>query len=188
MIYQLTCAYCMADQDEMRKISLETYTVLENLEKIKEFMFADLDKTIELVHSNKGAPNFMLALVLCAYTEFWGKLMFPSDESKKCFDAFFCKLGTRYVEVMTHPNTSIYGSIRCGLIHAYLIKGNAKIVIEGGDCGIIYDDKTKVYIFYVRRYLEDFKFAVNNYLYELKIDLNKFNNAKKALEKRPQML
>jgi hypothetical protein len=28
-------------------------------------------ETIELVHSDKGAPNFMLALVLCAYTEFW---------------------------------------------------------------------------------------------------------------------
>jgi hypothetical protein len=25
-------------------------------------MFADLDKTIELVHSDKGVPNFMLAL------------------------------------------------------------------------------------------------------------------------------
>jgi hypothetical protein len=45
----------MADQDEMRKISLETYTVLRNVEKIKEFMFSDLDKTIELVHSEKGA-------------------------------------------------------------------------------------------------------------------------------------
>ena len=37
-------------------------------------MFTDLDKTLELVNTPKGAPNFMLALVLCCYTEFWGKL------------------------------------------------------------------------------------------------------------------
>jgi hypothetical protein len=50
---------------------LETYTVLQNIDKIKEFMFADIDKTIALIHSDMGAPNFMLALVLCSYTEFW---------------------------------------------------------------------------------------------------------------------
>jgi hypothetical protein len=72
----------MTDQNEMRKISLETCTVIKNMEKIKEFMFADLDKIIEIVHSDKGAPNFMLALVLCAYTEFWGKLMLPSGDCK----------------------------------------------------------------------------------------------------------
>jgi hypothetical protein len=66
----------MTDQDKMRKISLETYTVLRNIEKIKEFMFSDLDKTIELVHSEKGAPNFMLALVLCSYTQFWKTICF----------------------------------------------------------------------------------------------------------------
>jgi hypothetical protein len=57
----------MTDQDEIRKISLET-CVLRNIENIKEFMFSDLDKTIELVHSEKGAPNFMLTLVLSSYT------------------------------------------------------------------------------------------------------------------------
>jgi hypothetical protein len=175
----------MADQDEMRKISLETYTVLQNIDKIKEFMFADLDKTIELVHSNKDAPNFMLALVLCSYTEFWGKLMLPSQRCKKCFDAFFCKLGTKYADVI---NQDIYDKIRCGLVHEYLIKGNAKIVIEGGDCGIIYDGRTKMYTFCVRRYLEDFKFAVNNYIGELKTDLDKFKNAKKALDNKAQLL
>jgi hypothetical protein len=30
------------------------------------------------------------------------------------------------------------------------------IVIEGGDCGIVYDKK----IFYIRKYFEDFKIAV----------------------------
>ena len=120
----------MTDQDEIRKISLETYTVLQNIEKIKEFMFADLDKTIELVHSNKGAPNFMLALVLCSYTEFWGKLMLPSKSCKDCFDSFFCRLGRKYEEVINRQDTNIYGRIRSGLVHEYLIRGSAKIVIE----------------------------------------------------------
>jgi len=61
-------------------------------------------------------------------------------------------------------------------------------VIDGGDCGIIYDDNNKTYTFYIRRYLEDFKFAVNNYISEVKTDLNKFNDAKKAIEKGVQLL
>jgi hypothetical protein len=178
----------MTDQDEMRKISLETYTVLKNIEKIKEFMFSDLDKTIELVHSDKGAPNFMLALVLCSYTEFWGKLMLPSGKDKECFEAFFRKLGTKYEEVMNDPNTNIYGRIRCGLVHEYLVKGSSKIVIEGGDCGITYNNKTRIYTFYIRRYLEDFKFAVNIYFHELRTNLHKFDEARKALEKEVQLL
>jgi hypothetical protein len=169
------------DKDEMRKISLETHSTLQNIEKIKEFMFADLDKTIALVSSDKGAPNFMLALVLCCYTEFWGKLMLPSRSEKKCFDAFFYKLGTRYQELIEDTDTGIYGRIRCGLVNEYLIKGNTKIVVEGGDCGIIYDTKTKKYTFCIRKY-QDFKFAVNNYIEELKTNLEKFRNAKKVLE------
>jgi hypothetical protein len=43
----------MTDQDKVR----ETYTVLKNIEKIKEFMFADLDKTIELVHSDNASSD-----------------------------------------------------------------------------------------------------------------------------------
>jgi hypothetical protein len=73
----------------MRKISLETYSVLENIQKIRDFMFADLDKTIELVNSGKGAPNFMLALALCSYTEFWGKLILPSEKDKNCLTLSF---------------------------------------------------------------------------------------------------
>ena len=38
-------------------------------------MIADLEKTINLVNSNQGAPNFLLALALCCYTEYWGKFL-----------------------------------------------------------------------------------------------------------------
>ena len=97
----------MTNQDEIREISLETYT-LKNIEKIKEFMFADLDKTIELVHSDKGAPNFMLALVLCAYTHFWGKLMKFSGNDKERFDAFFRKLVTKNMKMCSIVNMQTF--------------------------------------------------------------------------------
>jgi hypothetical protein len=179
----------MTDQDEMRKISLETYTVMKNIEKIKEFMFADLDKTIELAHSGKGAPNFMLALVLCAYTEFWGKLMLgvKTDKNQESFDAFFRKLGRKYGDLLD-KHRHIYSKFRSELVHEYRIKGSSKIVTEGGDCGIAYNDKTGIPTFYIRRYLEDFKFAVNNYISELRTDLDKFNKAKEALENKAQLL
>jgi hypothetical protein len=114
--------------------------------------------------------------------------MLTSRNEKECFDAFFCKLGTRYQELIEDADTGIYGRIRCGLAHEYLIKGNTKIVVEDRDCGIIYDTKTKTYTFCIRKYLEDFKFAVNNYIEELKTDLEKFRNAKKVPEKGAKLL
>lgn len=42
--------------------------------KVREFMFDDIDKTLQLVHATRGAPNFLLPLGLCCYTEYWGKL------------------------------------------------------------------------------------------------------------------
>jgi len=44
-------------------------------------------------------------------------------------------------------------------------------VIEGGDCGIDFDEKTGIFTFYVRKYLEDLKFAVNQYICGLDADL-----------------
>ena len=74
---------------------VEEKITVQTIEKIKEFMFADLDKTIALVNSCNGAPNFMLALVLCCYTEFWGKLMlYPEKDEKKSFDTFFANWGS----------------------------------------------------------------------------------------------
>ena len=61
-------------------------------------------------------------------------------------------------------------------------------MIGGGDCGIDLDNKTRIFTFYVRRYLEDLKFAVTQYTYELNTDLEKLNGAREALEKMPQLL
>jgi len=39
--------------------------------KVREFMFNDIEKTLCLaVNPQVGAPNFLLALNLCCYTEY----------------------------------------------------------------------------------------------------------------------
>jgi hypothetical protein len=120
--------------EDVKKTALETYRLFDTINKIKEFTFADLDKTIELVNTPKGAPNFMLALVLCCYTEFWGKVKFPEGGSGEHFKEFFKTLGVRYenplqqlgdIEVNTQKGkpkkvNKIYHDIRCGLAHSYL--------------------------------------------------------------------
>jgi hypothetical protein len=43
---------------------------------VKKSMFVDIEKAINLSkNSSIGAPNFLLALGLCCYTEYWG--IFP---------------------------------------------------------------------------------------------------------------
>ena len=63
-------------------------------------------------------------------------------------------------------------------------RDNSVIKIEGGDCGIVYDKKKRNYSFYIRKYLEDFKIPINKYIEELKADPDKFNRAKRVLERK----
>lgn len=165
-------------------------------------MFADLDKTIELVNTPKGAPNFMLALILCCYTEFWGKVKFPERGSGEHFKEFFKTLGIRYENLLqqlgdievniqkgkTKKVNKIYHDIRCGLAHSYLVDGNARIVIEGGHTGLEYDHSTKVYTFYIRRYLEDFKLAVNKLVLDIGLEVEKFKQAEKVVNSEFQLI
>src|SRR5919197_1754723 len=117
----------------------EEEVTVQTIQKIKEFMFADLDKTIALYDiSPTHAPNFMLALVLCCYTEFWGRLIVSpkgEHEDKRCFKTFFCKLGMKYKDLLLYRD--IYDHVRCGLVHEYSIKSvkgdDSVIKIEGGD-------------------------------------------------------
>jgi hypothetical protein len=193
----------LKNEEDVKKTALETYRIVDTIKKIQEFMFADLDKTIELANTSKGAPNFMLALVLCCYTEFWGKLKLgiPEGNSSKCFTELFKTLGTRYdnllqqlgdLEIITHKKkhmvNKVYHDIRCGLAHSYLVEGSARIVIEGGHSGIEYDERTQTYIFYVRRYLEDFKLAVSRLIAEIEMDIDKFEEAKKVIKSNLQLI
>ena len=158
-----------------------------SLNKIRKFMFGDLDKTIDLVNTNKGAPNFLLALILCCYTEFWGRLVngMPKGDSEKCFNEFFDRLGNCYQQERKRSTCQIYKDIRCGLVHSYLTRKNAKIKIKGGKCGIVFDPSTKEYTFYVERYLYDFKKAVDHYISGLANGSERLDKMEKALQAKP---
>ena len=64
-----------------------------------------------------------------------------------------------------------------------------KIVIEGdGDCGIEYDSTTRTYTFNINKYFEDFKIAVNNFIYGLESgneDVSKFRD---VIESKPMLI
>jgi hypothetical protein len=92
-------------------------------------MFDDIDKTIQLAHTPRGAPNFLLALGLCCYTEYWGKLLLGierndgrrGEPSKVPFEAFLKRLDHYYYEELLQ-RADIYRDIRCGLSHPGICK------------------------------------------------------------------
>ena len=69
---------------------------------VRRFMFDDIDKTIGLADNpNVGAPNFLLALGLCCYTEYWGKLLtgvskYDASRGRIGFNAFIVRLDRVY--------------------------------------------------------------------------------------------
>jgi hypothetical protein len=148
----------------------------QSLEQIKNFMFADLDKTVNIDEK----PNFLLALVLTCYTEYWGRIVkgTPNGSSPDCFNIFFDMLGSCYSKCRTM--TDVYRHVRCELVHSYGIEGNASI--DGGNtCGVEYESSTNTYRINVRKYAEDLKAAVENYLKQIDTDSAKFALMEKAL-------
>jgi hypothetical protein len=56
-------------------VALQTSDHLVSIKKVRDFMFGDLEKTLSLVNTPDRAPNFLLALALCCYTEYWGQFL-----------------------------------------------------------------------------------------------------------------
>jgi hypothetical protein len=154
-------------------------------------MYEDIQKTLDLSNSPKGAPNFLLALVLCCYTEYWGKLLLenPKESSRKAFEAFFKRLGQDYQTLVDNTDIDIYRDIRCGLAHAYLIEGrDAAINIGKGSNGVVYDPKLNKYTLYVSTYFEDFKNAVDVYINGLESGAENLSNLENALKAKPELI
>ena len=85
---------------------LHTNDYIVSVKKVKDFMFGDLEKILSLVKTSDGAPNFLLALALCCYTEYWGQFLIGKKNkfhgySRKCFNEFFKRLGPRYNYLIT---------------------------------------------------------------------------------------
>jgi len=143
----------------------------------------------------------LLALGLCCYTEYWGKLLLGIEKkekrepSEKPFNEFLYKLdGTYYRDLsgrLDKQGLSIYSNIRCGLAHAYLIEGGKSATIDigsKGQHGIEYDFEKSKYIFWVRAYFKEFKNAVNSYIIGLEEGTEDFAKLAKALKKRPELV
>jgi hypothetical protein len=133
-------------------------------------------------------PNFLLALGLCCYTEYWGKLKlgFAQDESRDSFEAFLVELDKSYYDPI---KSDIYKNVRCGLAHSYLIEGNSRIDIDNmGPHGIEIDRNLDTYAFYVQTYFEEFKRAVDKYIANLDSGKASVMLLEDALKNKPQLL
>ena len=56
-------------------VPLHINDYIVSVKKIRDFMFGDLEKTLSLVNTPARAPNFLPALALCCYTEYWGQFL-----------------------------------------------------------------------------------------------------------------
>jgi hypothetical protein len=134
-------------------MSFVTSPYRDSVLNVKRFMFDDIEKTLNLAnYKTIGAPNFLLALGLCCYTEYWGKLLLgvtkqQTRKSGDAFNAFLERLDRTYYNNLKKTH-NIYVDIRCGLAHAYLIDGNARIDTGNmGIHGIEFDVTNNIYIF-----------------------------------------
>jgi hypothetical protein len=164
--------------------------------RVRRSMFNDIEKTIGLANNQTiGAPNFLLALGLCCYTEYWGKLVKAikkGDEShgKTAFYAFLERMDSAYYGHLINSGVKLYKEVRCGLAHAYLIEASGDARIDMGDIGlhgIEYDNTSKKYVFWVRTYFDEFKAAVTKYVNGLESGLENVHDLEDSLDGRPEL-
>jgi hypothetical protein len=187
----------------MENTEFEKWLYLESVRKVREFMFEDIDKTMQLVDSPRGGPNFLLALGLCCYTEYWGKLVLGIEKkerrepSEDPFNEFLLRLDPIYYRKLSEDlknvdeKLDIYKNIRCGLAHAYMIEGGKEATIntgKRGHRGIEFDFKEKKYTFWVRAYFKEFKEAVDRYLKGLDEGTEDIGKLANALRNRPELI
>jgi hypothetical protein len=164
---------------------------------VRRFMFDDIDKIIGLADNpNVGAPNFLLALGLCCYTEYWGKLLtgarkFDESVGRNAFNAFLERLDRVYYGNLIGSGVELYKEVRCGLAHAYLIETSGNAGIDMGNAGlhgIDYDKTNNKYVFWVRTYFDEFKAAVNKYINGLESGTENLQSLEDSLNNRPELV
>jgi hypothetical protein len=158
--------------------------------RVRNFMFGDIDKTLMLANNPQiGAPNFLLALGLCCYTEYWGKLKcgIAKNRSQDAFEAFLVELDYQHYDTL---KTQIYKDVRCGLAHAYMIENRSSMIDaeHGGSYGIEFDSIKNEYTFFVRTYFKEFRNAVNRYITNLENGTASVVLLETALENKSELL
>jgi hypothetical protein len=109
--------------------------ILARLQRAREFQMNDLKRSIFLART-----NFLTALGLAAYTEFWGHFITGTDKAPASFDAFFPLLGANYRRTI-QAEPKVYDLFRNGLAHEYLPK-RRQFTIYGVD-GELSDDQIR---------------------------------------------
>jgi hypothetical protein len=161
---------------------------------VRKFMFEDIEKTLLL---KRRAPNFLLALGLCCYTEYWGKLKIgvsEKDQNRKSRDSFegflYEYLDPNYYAQLEKEGADIYKDVRCGLAHAYLIERKTSSIdaLHDGNHGIDYDPTSNRYTFYVKTYFIEFKSGVNKYIRGLEDGTENIDLLEQCLIGKPMLI
>ena len=156
----------------------DLHKIREFINKIEAFMVNDIQAAID------GRANFLAALGLLDYTEILGGIVSgnlispPKGWSKENnFKAFLPYLDKPYQSSRKEPyqdlekqlKTGIYGKVRSGLVHQYLLNQPGEIRMTErpvDECGIRVDPNSSI-TFVVQRYFCDFRSGLTEYKEDL---------------------
>lgn len=97
------------------------------------WMYADIQREIDLAKHGKKTGNVLCAIALMAYTEAMGhhlpKSRRPGSGAKNMFNAFFREMGKNYVDLLDVSKINVYDTFRCGLLHEYVVKDMCTIAM-----------------------------------------------------------
>ncbi len=130
-------------------------------DQAKGFIYADIQREIDMARAGRDAGNFLCAVALLCYTEFGGGILrgtFQRGEAGNNFNAFFDAIGPEYATFRQHHD--VYSIFRCGLAHEYYVKESCTIAMLFGSEQIgIGITQQGVHYFVIERYFEDFRRA-----------------------------
>jgi hypothetical protein len=157
----------------------------QEFKQAKEFIFSDIDREISLAKTSQsedgksvlekagipvGGGNFLAALGLLAYTEFFGDLKYKNTghgSNSKNFNSLFDDLGTDY-QSFRASGEDVYKIFRCGLAHEYYTKKDCTIfMLNNGKRSGIGKTPDEKYYFVVEAYFEALKVVINSLESEL---------------------
>lgn len=146
----------------------------------KKFIFSDIDREIALARASQneegllllksagvptGGGNFLAAMGLLSYTEFFGEQKYKHTGRGCCsknFNDLFDDLGDEY-RLFREAGEDIYSIFRCGLVHEYYTKQDCTIYMlkneRSAGIGKEHDGK---YYFVVETYYEALKRVIND--------------------------